>query len=178
MMTRRTLLRFFLAAALLSPFGDGEAALKRSTEKAARVLSLYNTHTGESLSIRFSGARIKDPEAVEQISNLLRCHYTGEVRPIEPALLNLLCSIRDAAGAPGPVHIISGYRSPEYNEHLRSQGRKVARDSYHLEGLAIDFFVPGVKTGKIAKLARSHGAGGVGRYPCFVHIDLGPVRSW
>lgn len=174
MMTRRAFLQSLLAAALLSRIDNGEAAVRRP----GRVLDLYNTHTGESLRVRYSGAGIRDPEAIEQLSNLLRCHYTNEVKPIEPALLNLLCSIGDAAAAWGPVHIISGYRSPEYNEHLRSQSRRVAKDSYHLEGLAIDFSIPGVRTTKLAKLARTRGAGGVGRYPNFVHIDLGPVRSW
>lgn len=54
----------------------------------------------------------------------------------------------------------------------------MAEGSLHLDGLAIDFAIPGIRTEKLAKAAVQLQAGGVGLYQEFVHIDVGRVRHW
>jgi len=143
-----------------------------------RSLNLYNIHTGESLDIAYFSDGRYDPAAIEKINYLLRCHYTNEVKPMDLGVLDLLSGIRDVLGRNKQLRIISGYRSPQYNNYLRGLGRHVAKESLHLKGLAIDFAVDGIGTSRVAGIAKSFISGGVGRYPEFVHVDVGRVRYW
>ncbi|MDI6890421.1 MAG: DUF882 domain-containing protein [Thermodesulfovibrionales bacterium] len=173
MISRRNFLRSIFAAAAAYPFRKVFAS-----PKDKRFLDLYNVHTGERLNTRYYESGIYSSDAINQIHYLLRCHYTDEVMPVDIRLLDLLCDIKDVFGKDKEVHIISGYRSYAYNEYLRSLGRKVAKDSLHLCGLAVDFSIPGVSSSELSSVARSFSAGGVGKYPEFVHIDLGRIRYW
>ncbi len=175
MISRRRFLKTALAASAVLPFRAGTA---RASQKTERTLNLYNVHTDESLDICYFNDGRYDYEALERINYLLRCHYSNEVKAIAPGVLDLLTDIKDIVAGDRPLKIISGYRSPAYNEHLRELGRHVARNSYHLRGLAIDFAVDGIGTKKIAGIAKSFDSGGVGTYPDFVHIDVGPLRYW
>lgn len=67
---------------------------------------------------------------------------------------------------------------PSSNELLISQGSNVSRNTLHLQGLAIDFSIEGVSNKGLSRIAKSFSAGGVGKYPEFVHIDVGRVRYW
>lgn len=72
--------------------------------------------------------------------------------------------------------INSGYRSPSKNRRVGG-----ARRSYHVKCLAADIKVPGVNKYALARyLKRLSGVGGVGTYACksFIHVDVGPKRSW
>jgi len=100
------------------------------------------------------------------------------VHPVNTDVLNLLCGIQDRLGGNRQIEIISAYRSPECNDVLRTKSGKVARNSLHLQGLAIYFAVSGVSREALARIASSFFAGGVGKYQEFVHIDIGPVRYW
>jgi uncharacterized protein YcbK (DUF882 family) len=93
-------------------------------------------------------------------------------------VLDLLSDIKDIVGKEKEIQIISGYRSIAYNELLISQGRNVSRNTLHLQGLAIDFSIEGVSNKGLSRIAKSFSAGGVGKYPEFVHIDVGRVRYW
>ncbi|MGH6929570.1 MAG: YcbK family protein, partial [Dongiaceae bacterium] len=76
--------------------------------------------------------------------------------------------------------VISGYRSPATNAKLASVGHGVARRSYHMKGMAIDVALDDRKLTSLRDSALALKAGGVGYYPKpgFVHVDVGPVRSW
>ncbi|HZR45724.1 MAG TPA: DUF882 domain-containing protein, partial [Candidatus Manganitrophaceae bacterium] len=78
------------------------------------------------------------------------------------------------------IHVISGYRSPEYNALLIREGRGAAKKSLHLQGKAIDIRIPAVGLDILRKTALSLEYGGVGYYPQsgFVHLDSGAVRFW
>jgi uncharacterized protein YcbK (DUF882 family) len=141
-----------------------------------RRLSLHHVHTGEDLDLECGVAGF-GPDALSRIDHFLRCHYTNEVAAIDPATVELLSGIQERLAC-RRIRIISGYRSPTYNELLRRQGRGVASGSLHLKGLAIDFAVPGIGTDEVFEVARSFRRGGVGKYPDFVHIDSGRVRYW
>lgn len=79
------------------------------------------------------------------------------------------------------INVNSGYRSPAYNASLPG----AAKNSYHMQGMAMDISWPGidrVSREEFIRIARSHGFRGIGIYgPSagnFVHIDIGPERTW
>jgi len=171
MISRRGLIKTLLVMAAAYPRKKAMAA-----GKSERFLSLYNIHTKESLETSYYSSGGYDHGALGKINHLLRCHYTDEVKAIDVRVLDLLCDIKDMWGKGRPVHIISGFRSPAYNAYLINNGRRVAGNSFHLCGLAVDFAIPGLRNDEISLVAKSFVAGGVGKYPEFVHIDVGPVR--
>jgi len=173
MISRRRFFQSLACAAALLPFRSAFA-----TTEDRRHLSMLNTHTGEELAIDYCECGLYRREALEEINHFLRCHFTNEVKPIDVGVLDLLSALQTAIRRPEPARIISGYRSPAYNDRLRREGRGVAERSLHMEGLAIDFAMLGVDTADLARLAKSFQAGGVGLYPGFVHIDTGRVRHW
>jgi uncharacterized protein YcbK (DUF882 family) len=173
MISRRNFLRTVFTITAAYPFQKVFAFTKNE-----RFLNLYNVHTKEKLNITYYESGTYNNDAISKIHYLLRCHHTNEILPVDIKLIDLLCDIKDIFGKDNEVHIISGYRSYTYNEYLRSLGRKVAQNSLHLYGLAIDFLIPNVAMSKISKVAKSFSVGGVGKYPEFVHIDVGRVRYW
>jgi len=146
-----------------------------------RSLSLLNTHTGERLKEVVyweKGDYILD--ALENLNHVLRDHRTNQVHPIDPMTLDLMAAISRKVGAKQPFEIISGYRSPQSNKSLSKQSRGVAKNSYHMQGKAVDLRLPGVPLKAVRKAALELRMGGVGYYAKsdFVHIDSGKVRSW
>jgi hypothetical protein len=76
-----------------------------------------------------------------------------------------------------PLFVNSGYRSPEYNAKLDG----AAKNSYHMQGKALDISWSGLNNEtkeEFIRLARTRGFRGIGRYNSFIHIDVGPERSW
>jgi uncharacterized protein YcbK (DUF882 family) len=172
---RRRALRVFgwAALSLALPFSPNAWAA------APRSITLHQVRTGE----RFDGVYFEQgeyvPEAVEQLSRLLRDVRTGEVCAFDPKLFDLLNLLNRACGQ-GEFEVFSGYRSPATNEMLRQRGNRVASNSLHLSGRAVDVRLVGQETQHLRKAALALAQGGVGFYPRsdFVHIDTGPVRSW
>jgi len=177
----------FSAASLLAvEEAEAAEAVRRSEILAGqfgggpRQLSFRNTHTGEQLTTTFWKGGSYEQAALDEINYILRDFRTGDVRPINKGLLNVLSVLKQKIGSSEPLHIISGYRSPRTNASLRSRSEGVARRSFHLQGMAIDIRVPGRNTSGIARTARAMSVGGVGFYDSsdFVHVDVGPVRTW
>ncbi|CAA7622381.1 DUF882 domain-containing protein [Magnetospirillum sp. SS-4] len=164
------------AAALIVP-NSAEAAVRRLPE---RHVHLLNTHTGESIRAVYWAKGGYQAKTIAEISRVLRDHRNGQVHPIDPRLLDLMTSVQIKLGAKGPIHIISGYRSPATNAMLASYSDGVATHSLHTEGRAVDIRLPGHSVRNVGCAARSLRAGGVGIYPAsnFVHVDTGRVRSW
>ena len=173
MISRRFFLKVLLTTAVYYPF-KGLYAFQGQD----RILQMYNIHTDERLNTVYFSSGIYDLDAIDRINYFLRCHYTDKVMPIDIKVIDLLCDIKDVFGSKKEITIISGYRSPIYNRYLIKQGHNVGKKSQHLKGKAIDFTIEGVDNRKIASLAKSFRAGGVGKYPEFVHIDTGKVRYW
>ncbi len=179
MISRRSLLKTILAGTVIrSRLALAAREAPAGREAKDGFLSLYNIHTKETLAATYRAGGKYDPKALDAINWLLRCHYTNEAKPVAVGVLDLLCRIKDRYGERTQVHVISGYRSQAYNELLRKRGHQVAGGSYHVRGLAVDFVLPGVSSRDLFQAARSLEAGGVGSYPEFVHIDVGPVRFW
>lgn len=173
-LTRRQLLAGAAASAALS-----FAPAARSTEPP-RALAFYHTHTGERLRLTYAENGAHIPAALQEIDRFLRDFRTGEVRAIDPRLLDVLHQLRGRAGGRGTFEVISGYRSPRTNEMLHAKSSGVATHSLHMEGKAIDVRLTGVRTSHLRDAALSLHAGGVGYYPAsdFVHVDTGRVRHW
>ena len=143
------------------------------------ALSLYNTHTGETLknhTFWIEGQFVE--EQLQAVNKLFRDHRTNELYPIDPELLKLLANITDLLDSRESIHLISGYRSPKTNKMLAKNSNGVATKSQHLCGKAADIMLPGRQLKQIQKAAKSLKIGGVGRYSTFVHVDTGRVRSW
>lgn len=173
MISRRFFLKALIASAVYYPIKGVYAY-----QTPDRILNMYNIHTGERFSEAYYSSGVYDQHAVDQINYFLRCHYTNEVIPIDIKVIDLLCDIKNKLGGNKEITIISGYRSSIYNRLLRSLGRHVSKKSMHIKGRAIDFTIKGFDNRKLARIAKSFKAGGVGKYPEFVHIDTGRLRYW
>lgn len=142
---------------------------------AARPIWAHNLRTHEIRVLEGPGGMTEQAER----GAFFRCWFTAKEGPIPAALVErILASARHFEVR--EVRIISGFRAPKYNLMLRKKGREVAEQSEHSEGLAIDFFLPGIATRELYDWMLVHHGGGVGFYPVseFVHIDLGRKRTW
>ncbi|MGH1462630.1 MAG: YcbK family protein [Neptuniibacter sp.] len=142
-------------------------------------LSLLNLHTGESIASPFYHSGTFDHDGINALNYLLRDHRNDQVIGMDTKLLMLLHDLQQQFNDK-QIHVISAYRSPATNEMLRRKGHKVAKRSYHLKGQAIDIRIPGVDIKDLHKASLFMRSGGVGLYTRnnFVHVDVGPVRSW
>ncbi len=147
---------------------------------AHRTLALDNINTGERLTATYMEDGRYLPDALAAINHLMRDRRSGAVATIDPALLDLICDVRTRLDTNQPVQIISGYRAPRTNARMRRTDGAVARKSYHTRGMAADIAVPGCSIGNLRRVAVAMGRGGVGAYPAsgFVHVDVGPPRTW
>ena len=174
---RRRLLGLAVAAGcglLLPPVRPAGA------HSAARRLAFHSIHTGESLRATYwEGGRYL-PDSLREIDFILRDFRTGDVRTIDPALLDLLHEVCRTMDYDDPISVISGYRCPATNAMLAARSSGVAWNSFHLRGMAIDLRLPGRRLASVRGVAIALGRGGVGYYPGsdFVHVDTGPVRRW
>lgn len=100
------------------------------------------------------------------------CNDGSDIVLIHPKLIELLDRIRFEIGA--PIYINSAYRSHHHNHMIGG-----AQRSKHLLGFAADVRSPGLRPSQIAGIAEDLGAGGVGRYDRFTHVDVyGTERRW
>jgi uncharacterized protein YcbK (DUF882 family) len=175
--SRRQALTTFAAAGAAALLPSGLRAAPRT---ASRALRFQHLHTGEALTVEYCTAGAYVPDALAAIDTLLRDFRTGDVRAIDPALLDLLFELRARTGSARPYEVISGYRSPKTNAALRRRSHGVAGGSLHMEGRAIDIRVGDVRLRALRESALRLGRGGVGYYPAsnFVHVDTGRVRTW
>jgi len=147
---------------------------------ARRRLHLINAHTWDDLDVVYYTQGIYIDENISQLDHLMRDRRANITKPIDPALYDQLLGLQHVLGTEEPVHVLSGYRTPETNAKLRSRSSGVAKYSLHMEGRAADIYIPGIPAKTIHEAALSLGAGGVGLYSNsnFVHMDTGPVRHW
>lgn len=167
-----------VGAAAAATWVPMSAAWARSSER--RSLSLVHTHTGERLSTVYFEADQYITSELSRINWLLRDFRTGDIHPIDPAVLDILADLRTLADSDEAYEVISGYRSPKTNAELHRRSSGVAEHSLHLEGRAIDVRLSGFPTDRLHELALGMRRGGVGFYPSsdFVHLDNGRVRHW
>ena len=145
-----------------------------------RELHVYNLYTYEDLKITYWRDGQYIPEALAEINHIFRDIRTGKVKAINKELLDLLFKIRKNINIDKPFQIVSGYRTPNSNEILRTKQKNVAKNSLHMYGKAVDIRIPGVKLKTLRNEAKNLELGGVGYYPKthFVHVDVGEIRYW
>jgi len=145
-----------------------------------RKLSFYHTHTQKTLEVTYAVGGVYVEPALDEINNFLADFRTGDVKVMDPELLDIMHDVRTSLGGKGTFEIISAYRSPETNQMLRDAGRGVAKKSQHLLGKAIDIRLRNVASSDLRDAALRMKRGGVGYYAKsnFVHIDTGRVRRW
>ncbi len=144
-------------------------------------LTFYNLHTNERLTVTYRDEEGRyDYNALDDVNYLLRCHHTQEVAAIDVRVIEFVNLVHKRVGGEREICVISGYRSPEYQDLLIRMGKRVARHSLHVKGQAIDFFLPGVNLRTVRETALRLKCGGVGYYPRkrFIHLDCGPFRWW
>jgi uncharacterized protein YcbK (DUF882 family) len=171
------------AAGLLATFST--LFLPGSTETAeangdTRTISLYHSHTGESIEATFRVNGHYDPAVLQKLNWFLRDFRRDEQTQMDPRLFDVVWEAYRAAGADQPIVVYSAYRSPETNAMLRRRSHAVAEYSQHMLGKAMDTTMPGMSMEKIREIGMRLQRGGVGYYPSsnFVHLDVGSVRHW
>ena len=102
----------------------------------------------------------------------IACRGTGKLL-VNEAALDKLQALRLRLGK--PLIVLSAYRSPEHNRAVGG-----AKASKHMEGIAFDIAMANHDPEAFEAAARAVGFQGFGFYPRsgFMHIDLGPARSW
>lgn len=143
-------------------------------------IKLLNTHTGERCTATFFADGQWQTEGLQAINRLLRDHRANQACAMDPGLIALLARVQQRLNHRGEIHIISGYRSPATNAKLHASGHRVAPNSLHMQGKAIDLRIPGVPLRNLQRAALLENSGGVGFYGSdnFVHLDTGKVRHW
>jgi uncharacterized protein YcbK (DUF882 family) len=174
--------RLFLKASIctLSSLFCGPVFSEATKQLPEGKLTLLNIHTNDRLSVTYrkpSGEY--DAEALKALDWVLRCHYSGQAIAMDKDMIEIVNIVDKKFGGNNEIHVISGYRSPEYNHLLLNEGRHVAKGSLHLVGKAIDIRIPGVDLAHLRDVALDLKLGGVGYYKsAFVHLDSGRVRTW
>jgi uncharacterized protein YcbK (DUF882 family) len=147
-----------------------------------RTLSLQHTHRDDSITVTFKRNGRYDEEGLKKLNYFLRDWRTDDVTTMDPQLFDAVWEVQREFGLDKKIHIISSYRSPRTNEMLRKRSNGVARHSLHMQGKAMDFFIPGVPLERVRETGLRLQRGGVGFYPTsgspFVHMDVGNVRMW
>lgn len=179
--TRRTFLRTAMAGFTLAAARLPIPSLAWADQLPQGRLTFVNVWSDERLAVTYRNeAGEYDLEALDDVNRIFRCHHTGEVAAIDVRMLEHINLVQKKFGGDREIHIISGFRSPEYNALLVRSGRRAARNSLHMQGRAVDLRIAGIHHKAVRQAAFELGYGGVGYYPRskFVHLDSGPFRTW
>ena len=138
---------------------EAEAAVRQ------RSVQLYHCHTGETFNaVYFADGRYL-PEALQAATHHLRDWRDNTARPIDPQLLDLLWSLRADAGHHGADPGVLRLPLAQTNAMLRRTHFGAARNSLHMQAMAVDLFVPEPTAAAVRAAAVQLKAGGVGYYP-------------
>ena len=173
--------RFLLGLAALPALGGlalpGPALAARSPE---RSLVIHHQRTGEWLRTVYFADGLYLKDSLRDINRVLRDWRNDQMIEIDPRLLDIVHQVQGRLDSRAPIEVVCGYRSPQTNSMLRRKSRAVAKNSLHMQGMAIDISFGGRELAQVRRIAEAMGAGGVGYYPGsgFIHLDSGPVRTW
>ncbi|MBT3927189.1 MAG: DUF882 domain-containing protein [Rhodospirillaceae bacterium] len=145
-----------------------------------RKIAMHNLWTEEYLDLAYWRDGDYLPSALADFDYLLRDRRSGQIGEIFRSVFDQLFWLGRALGSDAPFGVISGFRSDSSNQRLRRHSEGVAKNSLHTYGMAIDVRMEGVADTKIWQTAVELGMGGAGLYRSseFVHLDVGPVRTW
>ncbi|HLD45262.1 MAG TPA: DUF882 domain-containing protein [bacterium] len=143
-------------------------------------LRIFAYHVGEYLDVTYLDQNGDwDHTAYVRLNFLLRSRGDDQTTQMDKRLIELADHLQDHFKTDG-IEIISGYRSPEFNQELREQGHRVAEESYHTKGMALDVHLDEIREDVLRDYLLSLKLGGVGYYGdrLMVHMDFGPLREW
>jgi len=156
------------------------APLQRFFVMGDGALAIVNAHTGERADVRYRRADGSyDPAALARIRRAFRSSGDEGEGKASLRLIEVLSYVQKTSRVK-PLTLMSGYRSPEYNEGLRTQGVRAAGGSLHTEGLAADVAFPRKLLRPLWMKVRALDCCGAGYYAKdgFLHIDVGRPRFW
>ena len=158
----------------------GGARARTFQEDTERRVPIRNMWTGEKRDLVYWRDGTYDRHALDAYSYLMRDRRNGEVERIFYGVLDQLFFLWKALDRPVRIDLVSGFRSAGTNAFLRATSSGVARSSLHTIGMAADIRVPGLASEAVWRTAVELRRGGAGLYrgSDFVHVDVGPVRSW
>ena len=153
-------------------FAAPPAPAKANKEKPKKALprnapvEMIAVNGNEHLSLRLRDEKGRPLRGVQKrFDHFLRCHHTNVTHAMNPRLVRVLYQV--GKHYPGkPIEVVSGYRHPSVAKNPRSP---------HMQGLACDFRINGVKNTELRDyLRRGFEKVGVGYYPnsSFVHLDM------
>ena len=171
-----------LTGAVLAAGGDGAYALELeafSRHPVGRESVWLRRPDGEEGMTRFRDDDGYHHDEVLKLSWFLRDRADADQAVwIEPRLFDLAAGVQAAMsavhGAPVPLVLLSGYRTPQHNARIET----AARNSMHLYGYAADLAAPGYDPRAVALAASFYAQGGIGLYDRFTHLDVWKVRVW
>ncbi len=177
----RTSVRVGLASLLLVAT-NARSVHNATADGDTRTLSFHHTHSGEDLTVTFKRSGRYDEAALKKLNYFLRDWRSQDQTTMDRRLFDIVWEVYRDVDGKQPIQIISAYRSPATNAMLRRRSSGVARHSQHMQGHAMDFFIPGVPLEQIRYAGLRLQRGGVGFYPTsgspFVHLDVGSIRHW
>ncbi|MEM7440912.1 MAG: DUF882 domain-containing protein [Pseudomonadota bacterium] len=179
--SRRAVLGAFAAVPVLTaaPY-YAKAASYNKGAGSIRTISMKNQRTGETMKTIYwlEGQYIKP--ALDEINYFMRDWRQNSVLNMDRRNVDLIAAAHNLLDTEEPFLLLSGYRTSRTNAMLRSRSRGVAKESYHVKGMAADLRLRSRSVGQIARAGVACRSGGVGRYSGsnFVHLDCGPIRSW
>ncbi|SEM81047.1 Uncharacterized conserved protein YcbK, DUF882 family [Loktanella fryxellensis] len=178
--TRRGLLGAFAATAIVATPTYSKAAGFLRGGGDIRRISMYSGRTGERIDTIYWIEGEYIGEALREVNNFMRDWRNDKVANMDSRTVDIMAASHRLLGTSEPYMLLSGYRSPETNNMLRSQSSGVARNSLHLRGQAADLRLSSRSINDMTRAAVSCAAGGVGTYrgSNFVHMDCGDVRAW
>jgi uncharacterized protein YcbK (DUF882 family) len=140
-------------------------------ENVKRGVDYPDTDAGLEKTIQYSLSKDGQKEFTPNFKvSEFACKDGADVILINPHIVEVLEKIRAHFGK--SITINSAYRTPSYNNALRRKSKKVAKNSYHMRGLATDITISGVSPKEIYDYVNSFHQGGLGLYPTFVHVDV------
>jgi uncharacterized protein YcbK (DUF882 family) len=169
-----------LVAALVAAAVPAAGAPARFFVAGDGHLAVRSAHTGEEVHVRYRRADgAYDPGALARLRHVFRSRGDGRDAEVSLRLVEVLSHLQQAAGG-GPVTLVSGYRSPAWNEGIRRQGARAASGSLHTEGLAADVRFPRRALRRLWLVLRDLECCGAGYYEAdgFLHVDTGQPRFW
>src|SRR5207247_10947027 len=103
---------------------------------------VVNAHTGERAEVRYRKADgTYDQAAIARIRRAFRSSGDDGEGRASLRLIEVLSWVQKTSRV-RRLTLMSGYRSPAYNEDLRAKGMRAAGGSLHTEGLAADVAFP------------------------------------
>jgi uncharacterized protein YcbK (DUF882 family) len=157
----------------------GAAVEPRFFVMGSGTLTLRSRATGEQATVRYRQPDGRyDYVAFGDIQRILRSKGGGDQKELSPRFVELLAYVSERVGH--PLLVLSGYRTPEYNDGIRRRGGKAASGSLHTEGMAADLALPREQLYPLWVHLRGLECCGAGYYAKqgFLHVDAGKPRFW